>query len=66
MQYGKFGSRFWHNYAFKISHYLYKHNYDIASVEDSSIVLYIECLGGMFLRENLYKVAQFDDFLCIF
>ena len=50
MQYGKFGCRFWHNYAFKISHYLYKQN-DIVSVEGSSIVLYIECLGGMLLRE---------------
>ena len=42
------------NYPFKISHYLYKQN-DIVSVECSLIVLYIECLGGMFLRENLLK-----------
>ena len=40
------------NYPFKISQYLYKQN-DIVSVEGSLIVLYIECLGGMFLRENL-------------
>ena len=33
-------------------HFLYIHN-DIVSVEGGSIVLYIECLGGiMFLREN--------------
>ena len=49
-QYGEFGCIFLHNYAFKISHFLYKHNY-IVSVEGSSIVLHIECLGGMFLRE---------------
>ena len=42
-----------HNYVFKISHFLYKHN-DIVSVTGGSIVLYIECLGGiMFLRENI-------------
>ena len=40
-----------HNYAFKISHFLYKHN-DIVSVEGSSMVLYIECLEYMFFREN--------------
>ena len=34
----------------KNSHFLYKHN-DIVSVEGSSIVLYVECLGGMFIRE---------------
>ena len=39
-----------YNYAFKVSHFLYKHN-DIVSEEGSSIVLYIECLGGMFFRE---------------
>ena len=52
-QFGEFGCIFSHNYAFKISHFLhvYKHNY-IVSVESSSIVLHIECLGGMFLREN--------------
>ena len=48
-QYGELRCIFWHNYAFKISH-LYKHIY-IVSVEGSSIVLYIECLGSMFLRE---------------
>ena len=31
-QYGEFGCIHWHNYAFKISHFLYKHN-DIVSVE---------------------------------
>ena len=52
-QYGEFGCIFSHNYAFKISHFLhvYIHNY-IVSVEGSSIVLHIECLGGMFLQEN--------------
>ena len=30
-QYGEFGCIHWHNYAFKISHFLYKHN-DIVSV----------------------------------
>ena len=35
------------NFSFLI----YTYN-DIVSVEGSSIVLYIECLGGMFLREN--------------
>ena len=59
-QYGEFGCIFLSNYAFKISHFLYKHNY-IVSVEGSSIVLYIECVGGMFLRENFLKVAQFDE-----
>ena len=59
-QYGELGCIFWHNYAFKISHFLYKHTY-IVSVEGSSIVLYIECLGGMFLREIFKKVAQFDE-----
>ena len=50
-QYGEFGCINWHNYAFKISHFLYKHN-DIVSVEGGSISLYIKCLGGMFLRES--------------
>ena len=53
-QYGEFGCIFGHNYANKISHFLYKHN-DIVIVEGSSIVLYIESLGPgiiMFLREN--------------
>ena len=63
MHYGEFGCIFWHtcNFAFKISHFLYKHN-DIVSVESSSIALYIGCLGGMFLREIFLKVAQFDEF----
>ena len=50
-QYGEFGCIFLHNDAFKISHFLYKHNF-IVSVEGSSIVQHIECLGGMFIREN--------------
>ena len=60
-QYGEFGCIHWHNYAFKFSHFLYNHN-DIVSVEGGSIVLYIECLGGMFPREKLKNVAQFDEF----
>ena len=44
-----------------MSHFLYKHN-DIVSVEGGSIILYFECLGRMFLRENYSKVAQFDEF----
>ena len=63
-QYGDLGCMFWHNlYDFKISHFLYKHNACIVSVKGRSIILYIECLGGMFLREILYKkrVAQFDE-----
>ena len=40
--------------------FLYKHN-DIVSVEGGSIVLYVECLGGMFIREFCFKVAQFDE-----
>ena len=59
-QYGELGCILWHNYAFKISHFLYEHTY-IVSVEGSSIVLYIECLGGMFPREIFKKVAQFDE-----
>ena len=39
----------------------YKHDY-IVSVEGSSIVLYIECLGGMFLRKFFQNVAQVDEF----
>ena len=50
-QYSEFGCIFLHNYAFKISHFLYKHNY-IVNMVGSLIVLHIECLGGMFLREN--------------
>ena len=52
-QYGEFGCIHWHNYAFKISHFLYKHN-DIVRVEGSSIVLYIECLGA-FSFEKIFK-----------
>ena len=44
-QYIEFGCIFLYNYAFKISHFLYKTNY-IVNVESSSIVLHIECLGG--------------------
>ena len=49
-QYSEFGCIFWHNYAYKISFFLYKHD-DIVSVEGSSNVLYIERLGDMFLWE---------------
>ena len=52
-QYGEFGCIHCHNYAFKISHFLYKHN-DIVSVEGSSIVLCIECLGACSF-ENIFK-----------
>ena len=51
-QYSEFGCIFLHNYALKTSHFLYKPNY-IVNVESSSIVLHIECLGGMLLRENV-------------
>ena len=47
--------------SLKIFHLLYKHNC-IVSVEGKSIILYIECLGGMFPRENFLKVAQFYEF----
>ena len=30
-QYGEFGCIFLHNYAFKISHFLYKHNYIVSA-----------------------------------
>ena len=60
-QYSEFGCIFLHIYASKISHFLYKPNY-IVNVEGSSIVLHIECLGGMFHREIFQKVAQFDEF----
>ena len=53
-QYGEFGCIFLHNYAFKISHFLYKHNY-IVSVEGSSIVLHIECLGSICSSEKIFK-----------
>ena len=53
-QYGEFGCIFLHNYAFKISHFLYKHNY-IVSVEGSSIVLHIECLGSICFSEKFFK-----------
>ena len=52
-QYGEFGCIFLHNYAFKISHFLYKHNY-IVNVEGSSIVLHIECLGGIIYIDIIY------------
>ena len=57
-QYGEFGCIFLHNYAFKISHFLYKHNY-IISVEGSSIVLHIECLGGIFIQEIFLESGTF-------
>ena len=52
--YGEFGCIHWHNYGFKISHFLYKHN-DIVSVEGGSIVLYIECIGGICSFEKFFK-----------
>ena len=50
-QYGEFGCIFLRNYTFKISHFLYKHNYIVSVEASSSLVLLIECLGlwGMFL-----------------
>ena len=65
-QYGEFGCIFLHNYAFKISPYLYKHNY-IVSVEGSSIVLHIECLGACsFVKifkkwHNLMSFSEYSD-----
>ena len=53
-QYGEFGCIFLHNYAFKISHILYKHNY-IVSVEGSSIVLHIECLRGICSFKKIFR-----------
>ena len=53
-QYGEFRCIFLHNYAFKISHFLYKHAY-IVSVEGSSIVLHIECLGSICFSEKIFK-----------
>ena len=57
---------FLQNYVFKISHFLYKHNY-IVSMEGSSMVLHIECLGDMFLLEifkkwhNLMSFSEYSD-----
>ena len=50
-QYMRFGCIHWHNYALKFFYFLCKHN-DIVSVDGGLIVLYIECLGGMFIWEN--------------
>ena len=69
-QYSEFGCIFLHNYAFKISHFLHKPNY-IVNVEGSSIVLHIECLGGMFLCEiflksgtiNLMSFSEYYDII---
>ena len=36
------------HFSFLISHFLYKHN-DIITVEGGSIVLYIECLGDIYV-----------------
>ena len=47
-------SIFLHNYAFKFSRFLYKHNY-IVSVEGSSIVLHIECLESRCSSEKIFK-----------
>ena len=62
-QYGEFGCILLclYNYAFKIFHFLYKHN-DIVSVEGSLIILYIECMfrGHVLLRICL-RVEQFDE-----
>ena len=68
--YGEFGctSLFLRNYDFKISHFLYKHKY-IVSMEGSLIVLHIECLVGMFLREifkkwhNLTSFSEYSDII---
>ena len=49
------GCIFYHNYTFKVSHFLYK-PYDIVNVEGSSIVLYVESLGVCSSRKIL-KVA---------
>ena len=53
-QYREFGCIFLHNYAFKISHFLYKQYY-IVSVEGSWIVLHIECLGNKCSSEKIFK-----------
>ena len=42
--------------------FLISYNNDIMSVEGSSIVRFIECVGGMFLQEKYKKVAQFNEF----
>ena len=51
-QYGEFGTLDVYSDIIMPLNFLIfcKHNY-IVSVGGSSIVLYIECLGGMFLRE---------------
>ena len=56
-QYGEFGCIFLHNYAFKISHFLYKHNIILllVSMEGSWIVLHIECLGNICSSEKIFK-----------
>ena len=67
-QYGEFGCIFLHNYAFKISHFLYKRKY-IVSVEGSSIVLHIECLGECFFDNffkkwhNLMSFSEYSDII---
>ena len=69
-QYDEFGCIFLHNYAFKISHFLYKHNY-IVSVEGSSIVLHIKCLGSIlcfsekFFKKwhNLMSFSEYSDII---
>ena len=54
-QYGEFGCIFSHNYAFKfLISYMYI-NIIILSVEGSSIVLHIECLGGACSFEIFFK-----------
>ena len=58
-QYGEFGCIFLHNYAFKIFHFLYKHNY-IVSVDGSSIVLHIPGTPGY---RNTYKKTFFVTYL---
>ena len=67
-QYGQLGCIFLHNYAFKISHFLYKRKY-IVSVEGSSIVLHIECLGecsfDKFFKKwhNLMSFSEYSDII---
>ena len=66
-QYGEFGCIFLRNYAFNISHFLYKHNY-IVSVEGSSIVLLIEygaCSFEKFFKKwhNLMSFSEYSDII---
>ena len=67
-QNGEFGCKFLHNYGFKISHFLYKHNY-IVSVEGSSIVLHIECLGASSFKKifrkwhNLMSFSEYSEMI---